>query len=151
VTLSAIGYKTLTVPARELNRQAPLQMNIQATSLSDVVVVPGKKIRHAARKALDSTYLAVADSADIVPLDGWGPYNTYVALNLALPNVVNDQNIHGAVTLSFEVDARGRPVNITVEKSLCDACDAEAIRLLQQGPSWKSGHKKTQKKFKVNF
>ena len=39
--------------------------------------------------------------------------------------------------VSFEVDAKGEPVNIRVEKSLCDKCDKEAIRLIKEGPKWK--------------
>ena len=48
----------------------------------------------------------------------------------------------GVVEVSFEVDEMGNPVNIKVEKSLCDSCDKEAIRLVKDGPKWKRKAKK---------
>jgi TonB family protein len=45
------------------------------------------------------------------------------------------------VQVSFDIDKNGEPVNIRVEKSLCDNCDKEAIRLVREGPKWK--HKRS--------
>jgi hypothetical protein len=52
------------------------------------------------------------------------------------------------VQISFEVNKLGEPVNIKVEKSLCKECDEEAIRLIKQGPKWKT--KKKKKRVTVN-
>jgi TonB family protein len=46
------------------------------------------------------------------------------------------------VEISFEVDKNGDPVNIKIEKSLCDKCNKEAIRLIKEGPKWKCNAKK---------
>ncbi|MBL7743623.1 MAG: carboxypeptidase-like regulatory domain-containing protein, partial [Chitinophagaceae bacterium] len=78
------------------------------------------------------------------PADGWTSYGSYLANNLNVPESFDtkkniDQNV---VELSFEVNKFGDPVNIRVEKSLCDKCDKEAIRLVKEGPKWKRKAKK---------
>jgi hypothetical protein len=77
------------------------------------------------------------------PEAGWYNYDSYLANNIRLPETdylkskKQAPNTVGEVQLSFEVSKQGRPINIKVEKSLCDACDKEAIRLLKEGPRWK--------------
>lgn len=71
------------------------------------------------------------------PVDGWTNYDTYLANNLIMPETVQTKPIGGEVELSFEVNNNGEPTNITVEKSLCESCDKEAIRLIREGPKWK--------------
>jgi len=74
-----------------------------------------------------------------VPADGWENYDTYLSNNLVMPEEYRNKpgTTATAVEVSFEVDAKGEPVNIRVEKSLCDKCDKEAIRLIKEGPKWK--------------
>lgn len=72
------------------------------------------------------------------PADGWENYDTYIANNVEVPEEYRGKPAAGAtVTVSFEVDKNGEPVNIRVEKSLCEKCDKEAIRLIKEGPKWK--------------
>jgi 5S rRNA maturation endonuclease (ribonuclease M5) len=40
------------------------------------------------------------------------------------------------VVLLFDIDKKGNPINIKIERSLCTDCDQEAIRLLKEGPKW---------------
>lgn len=79
------------------------------------------------------------------PADGWASYDSYLANNLSdIPEAYESKKALGsdAVELSFEVNKFGEPVNIRIEKSLCDKCDKEAIRLVKQGPKWKRKAKK---------
>jgi flagellar basal body-associated protein FliL len=72
------------------------------------------------------------------PADGWDHYDTYLANNLNTPETFETKQTGGReVEVSFEVNKDGEPVNIKVEKSLCDKCDKEAIRLVKEGPKWK--------------
>lgn len=66
------------------------------------------------------------------PSVGAGAYKTYVSSNLQK----TEEMVSGRVTLSFEFDKNGQPKKTTVVKSLCDACDKEAIRLIENGPAW---------------
>ncbi|HRG82861.1 MAG TPA: energy transducer TonB, partial [Chitinophagaceae bacterium] len=88
------------------------------------------------------------------PVDGWVNYDSYLANNLNLPEEFRQQkNTESkSVELSFEVDKNGEPVNIRVEKSLCNSCDKEAIRLVKEGPKWKrNAAKKGRTKVTINF
>ncbi|MCG2617302.1 carboxypeptidase-like regulatory domain-containing protein [Terrimonas sp. NA20] len=77
------------------------------------------------------------------PADGWTKYDSYLANNLKLPDSYKTKpQESGEVELSFEVNSIGEPINIKVEKSLCEVCDKEAIRLLKDGPKWKRKAKK---------
>lgn len=76
------------------------------------------------------------------PLDGWGYYDIYIANNIKTPVNLRLKQPTGNVEVSFEINPQGEPINITVEKSLCEACDKEAIRLIKEGPKWKKGKTK---------
>jgi len=77
------------------------------------------------------------------PEDGWENYDTYIANNLMMTDILKSKATSGGqVELSFDVDKDGRPVNITVTKSLCDSCDKEAIRLVKEGPRFKQKTKR---------
>jgi hypothetical protein len=77
------------------------------------------------------------------PADGWEYYDTYLVNNLNVPEIFETKPSSGSeVEVSFEVNKDGEPVNIKVEKSLCDKCDKEAIRLIKEGPKWKRKAKK---------
>lgn len=84
------------------------------------------------------------------PEAGWYNYDSYLANNIRIPedeflkSKKQAPNNVGEVQLSFEVSKQGRPINIKVEKSLCPACDKEAIRLLKEGPKWKRNKGKKQ-------
>lgn len=61
----------------------------------------------------------------------------YVTDSLRKPGSAAWQSIKGPVILSFKINRNGEPYKIKIEKSLCDECDKEAIRLLTNGPKWK--------------
>lgn len=60
-------------------------------------------------------------------------YGQYLAHNNKLYNPKGPEQF---VILSFKVKSNGRPANITVIKSLNKKADAEAKRLIKEGPDW---------------
>jgi hypothetical protein len=85
------------------------------------------------------------------PEKGVAAYDEYVAENLQLPEGEIQKNISGEIRLAFDVNETGQATNITVEKSLCAACDKEAIRILQQGPKWVKKKKNEKGKLSIKF
>ncbi|MBI1782133.1 MAG: TonB family protein [Sphingobacteriales bacterium] len=85
------------------------------------------------------------------PEDGWGNYATYMANNLELPNGIKINSQHGTVELSFTIDKNGVPQNINIDKSYGKQVDAEAIRLVKDGPKWKSKNRNKKGKVVVVF
>jgi len=70
------------------------------------------------------------------PMGGYLRLKQYLAAGKRYPVQAAENNIRGTVILSFRVDENGRPRDIRVEQSLGYGCDAEALRLLQEGPDW---------------
>lgn len=57
----------------------------------------------------------------------------------------------GTVLVSFELDRNGRPKKANIEKTLCTACDAEALRLIQNGPTLQNQDRKERITVEVHF
>lgn len=74
---------------------------------------------------------------NVAPEDGWANYETYIKNNLNPPPEAVRNEIHGDVEISFEVNSAGAMTNMKVDKSLCEDCDAEAMRVIRDGPRWK--------------
>ena len=86
------------------------------------------------------------------PEDGWDKYDSYLANNLKVPEdfKVKQTGVE-EVRVSFEVNKLGEPINIKVEKSLCERCDQEAIRLVREGPKWKKKARKGRTTVTISF
>jgi hypothetical protein len=87
------------------------------------------------------------------PADGWDKYSTYVLNNLRTPDIndkrrFKESQLQKEVELSFDVNPDGSIANVKVERSNCSTCNTEAIRLIKEGPKWKS---KTGKKERARF
>lgn len=149
VVVTAVGYTPRQYYAYQLNALPSVQLLEDTSNLNKVVVIGYGRAKVDAKLA-NGPYHATTDTTSAQPIDGWSSYNDYLSSNLQLPDQVVVNHIHGEVDLSFQVDETGKPVNISVVKSLCDSCDAEAIRLLQQGPGWKKGAK-AKGRLKVHF
>ena len=85
------------------------------------------------------------------PADGQIFYDDYVAQNLQLPETEKIKPTGGEVKLSFDVNEDGQAVNIKVEKSLCAACDQEAVRILKEGPRLVKKKKNKKSKLSIRF
>lgn len=72
---------------------------------------------------------------DAQPLYGWLTYEQYLEKNKRIP--ASNPNLKGEVAISFEVNKKGERSNYKVEKSLSADHDAEALRLVREGPEWK--------------
>ena len=83
------------------------------------------------------------------PAIGDKAYSDYIKKNQnLLPNNTNEKQA-GKVILLFNVNENGRPVNISILRSLSQAADQEAVRLLQNGPNWTASDKSAS--LEINF
>ncbi len=133
VQVRSIGFEN---NATQLRNSVPNnQVVLQNDSRSLKALVINNQRANASRRS-DNNNIRLEEP---VPADGWENYDTYLSNNLVMPEEYRNKpsSTATAVEVSFEVDAKGEPVNIRVEKSLCDKCDKEAIRLVKEGPKWK--------------
>ena len=136
--------------------------SVNAVSATDNAEIPsaGKTIQATKLRFKDQIKVSSADASSagvspseqsVQPVPGWDIYRQYLEDNIRRPAA--DPKISGSVLLAFEVDESGRPGNFNVLKGLTDSCNAEAIRLIKDGPAWKvrAGSKITTARIEVIF
>jgi len=69
------------------------------------------------------------------PVNGWENYQTYISQNKRLPAPAGEAS---TVTIIFTIDSLGKPDTCRVEKGIDESYNAEAVRLLKEGPLWKA-------------
>ena len=70
---------------------------------------------------------------------GFQGFGTYISKNLKYPPVARLLGIAGKVRVSFVVDKTGKVVNIHPDNCMGAGCESEAVRILEDCPSWKPG------------
>lgn len=63
----------------------------------------------------------------------------WLADNLKYPMEAAEAGIQGRVVVKFVIDKNGNVTNPTVARSVCDALDAEALRIVRSMPKWTPG------------
>ena len=161
----ASGYFTLTAPDSVINVQVRSlgfdnnYAQLRNTSPTNQVVMAedDKKLAEVvvnSRKANSTQQQSMEKpkAVEPMPVDGWDKYDLYLANNLNKPADYNsNEGGQKQVELSFEINKRGEPVDVKVEKSVCKSCDLEAIRLVKEGPKWTRPSKKARAKVIIIF
>jgi hypothetical protein len=138
LSANAAGYEVAFVPVN--NAANNVIVLKESPALSEVVVTGQAQGRKKAPAKL------IVESGDLEPEDGWIQYNEYVEARLKPIETNAKSKQRREVSLTFDVNENGEPINITVENSQCTQCNEEAIKLLKEGPKWKKG-----KKGKISF
>jgi hypothetical protein len=121
----------------------PLPQEVTAPKLDEFNAITSADIPATDDKAKKETTEAARPAARSASLVANGPVATPAAGMEAFKKYVTDNQqkaagmVSGNVVLTFSLDAQGMPQNIAVVQSLCQPCDQEAIRLLQNGGAWK--------------
>jgi CarboxypepD_reg-like domain/Gram-negative bacterial TonB protein C-terminal len=154
----ANGYFTITYPDTTLNVQIRAlgyqntNVRLQTNLMSNKVVLQDDKNisplvisnRQVNTNMRSANNMSNRQLLEPEPTDGWQNYDAYIANNLETPDelITSERKKGGTVQISFEVGKNGEPINISVDKSLCSSCDKEAIRLIKEGPKWRSNANK---------
>lgn len=70
------------------------------------------------------------------PVIGKDAYHEYLKKELIHPQDSLCKGVSGTVVVEFQINEKGRPVDLKVKRSLCESADREALRLIEQGPDW---------------
>ncbi|RDC65808.1 TonB-dependent receptor SusC [Adhaeribacter pallidiroseus] len=124
LTFNYIGYET---QEQKINANIPLavQLKEDQRSLQEVAVVG-----YGAAK--DGT----VEVTRAKPQPGRQAFNQYIRENLRYPVEARQQKQEGRVEVGFTVTEQGALTNFKILKSLNPTCDAEAIRVIKEGPAW---------------
>lgn len=123
LTINSIGYTPQEAALPSNNAPLALALAPDTKALSEVVVV---------RRDAPPAPMAVGAT----PAGGYPALRKYLRDSLDYPEKALERHIEGNVKLRFRVEADGKISNIEVVRRLSEECDAEAVRLLQEGPSW---------------
>lgn len=133
VRTRSLGYESQTVQLKSGNREQQIIMPEDEKLKESLSVVMQKP--QAKQAGLKPLIVETDSLSSAQPVVGLIDYNTYLLNNNRISELPKASRF---VELSFEVDKRGEVKNITVEQSSGNELDAEAIRLLKEGPKWKS-------------
>lgn len=131
VNIASIGYVTQNVQLNNRNMLNQVQLVPSNSSLNEVVVVNGLGAKKRSRSEYQSRLPRVLVQ-DAEPVNGWIAYQQY----LDSSNILRDTTTEEDVVVSFLVDKAGKLSNFKVEQSLSEKQDAEALRLIKEGPAW---------------
>ncbi len=146
VQVRSVGFENNNVQLRNAVTNNQVVLQDDRKNLSEVVIT-NQKTTTATRSVEKNIKLE-----EPVPVDGWDKYATYLTNNLEIPaDFKNKQTGNSQVQVSFEVDKKGAPIKMKVEKSLCAQCDKETIRLIKEGPKWKRNAKKSRATITILF
>ncbi len=135
VRTRSLGYESQTVQLKAGNRDQQIIMPEDEKLKENLPFVVQK--RQAKQAGLKPLIIETDSLSSAQPVIGLNNYNTYLLNNNRISELPQASR---SVELSFEVDKRGEVKNITVEQSSGKELDAEAIRLLKEGPKWKSNN-----------
>jgi outer membrane biosynthesis protein TonB len=153
VQTRSIGFMSSTSQIRtNSNSKIVLRDEPAVANATSAGVLYERNKNRVIRSQSDTT----AEELEAEPYDGWNNYSLYVNNNIRNPfgsEEPGKKSIPKAeVQLSFVVNPDGSLTNIRVERSNCKDCNPEAIRLIKEGPKWKSKPgKKGRTKFTIQF
>ncbi len=138
--VASLGFAKKNVEAKT-NEKINVQLEENNSALSEVVVVgygaqkksanSDTNIEKAKQDSSAKSKVALSVSGVAGPKEGWPAYGVYLQENNRLFNKGDK-----LVELSFEVLENGSLVNIKVLKGQTSKINAEAVRLLKDGPKW---------------
>lgn len=134
VNVSVIGYGT---QAFRLNNSVPinqLQLQPSNTALSEVVITKPADTRKKESSRYKTNYPKVMVQ-DAEPVNGWIEFEKYIEANKK--TIAGADAKMGEVVVSFSVNRKSELSSFKIEQSLSPAQDAEAIRLVKEGPQWR--------------
>ncbi|MGZ5134538.1 MAG: carboxypeptidase-like regulatory domain-containing protein [Flavitalea sp.] len=129
VQVSHIGFEQRNFRLQNNIASNNIVLEPQKESLDEVVVTGYGTQR---KKEVTKATVKVQDA---VPQIGWVEYEKYLEQNKKPP--ANNPLMKGEVVVSFQIKRPAILSDFKIEKSLSKEYDAEAIRLVKEGPAWK--------------
>ncbi|MEP7166062.1 MAG: carboxypeptidase-like regulatory domain-containing protein [Ferruginibacter sp.] len=160
VDVNAIGYKTITKALSNDSTANNLVLLEQDNSIKEVVVTNAFETKRSQRSKSASGAAGDEYKADnnerititnAIPVNGWQDFNKYVSDSLKTLQQLGPTSVSAEILVSFDVNDKGEPVDINVKKSLCNSCDAEAIRIMKNSPPLKLNRKSKKANAVVRF
>jgi hypothetical protein len=146
IKVSGVGYTSAEASIRTDYAANTIRLSQNNTSLNEVVVTgyANRKKNNLAEneneedeqtKNIQLFDLSKLNSQDAEPVTGWPAYQNYLQTQKKINTA--DSVMHGSEVISFRVNLKSELSAFRIEQSVSPSHDAEAIRLIMQGPSWR--------------
>lgn len=129
LTATMIGYDTRKMKVR--NRQNNLKITLEPSNsaLNEVLITGADKINYS--KSKKAGYYQAP-----LPAEGYDSYKQYLSKNTKYPASAAAADVKGKVRISFRVLPDGTLDDFKITRRLQPDCDAEALRVVKEGPGW---------------
>ncbi len=136
---------TLDAPLEEIIVEADTEKKESEIAEIVTTVEPSPPVARAAKKSsnLESKQNGISTTSEArpnqkqpLPKGGMAALKTYITTHLQYPEQARQANIKGTVLIEVTIGTDGRIKNMQVLKALGYGCDAEAMRVLMDGPPW---------------
>jgi hypothetical protein len=131
ITVNSVGFEPAeaTIISENDVENNTINLRQRSSSLNEIVVSGYGTKKKSAKKQAD---ILVKDAEPVI---GFIKYKEYLDSNKRLP--ADSTGIRIIETVSFTIKKDGKLSNFNTERPYNDDYDAEAIRLIKDGPAWK--------------
>ena len=132
VNVSVVGYASRKVELDNRRQLNEIKLEPDNRALNEVVVADKSKVAERKNNSSKGLSTKVQDASPVI---GWMEFEKYLEKNKKVAN--NSKFKSGEVVVSFLVDKKGQLSSFRIEQSLGKEENAEATRLIKEGPAWK--------------
>ena len=148
VEINAVGYDKKQTNLNNASTNT-IVLNQQENALAEVAVSKGVSAKAKKESYQWNGKNSLIRLRNATPLEGWD-YFYYVMNDSIVKNHYFNKN-KGRIILQFDTDTNGIVKNIIVKKSLNDAADKAAMRILQKSPVLKINDRKNKPEAIIKF
>lgn len=123
-----VGYDSRKLKVRNRQNNLKIILEPNANALSDMLITGSDKTNYTKNKK--GYYQAP------LPAEGYDSYRQYLSKNTKYPASAAAAGVKGKVKVSFRVSPDGALDDIRITRRLQPDCDAEALRVIKEGPGW---------------
>jgi TonB family protein len=133
----------------------PINFKLDNSSKNDSIIRYGVKNGQIKAHAFadndrkDSIYTVVKHMPEYP--GGLDALMNYLANNIKYPEEAKKANLEGRVFINFIVEEDGSVSNVKVLRGIGGGCDKEAVRVVENMPSWKPGSDENKEPVRVSF
>jgi hypothetical protein len=137
LSVNSVGYQPRNFTLRGNQPTQDVALERSNSKMSEVVVVSGAYRKKSSAKEKEEEKPSNLNTASMTaqPVSGWDAFNDYLEANRRVDDA--NKGLKGEVIVTFEVNKSGQLSDFGIEKSLSKWHDAEATRLVKEGPAWK--------------
>lgn len=136
LSVTSMGYqpRNFTLRGNQPTQDVALE---RSNSKMSEVVVSGAYRKKSSAKEKEEEKPSNLNTASMTaqPVSGWDAFNDYLEANRRVDDA--NRGLKGEVVVTFQVNKSGQLSDFGIEKSLSAWHDAEATRLVKEGPAWK--------------